>query len=248
MAEGPPAAPACLITRPEPGASATAARVAALGWRPVIAPALVLTPLPIEPVPGARAALLPSAAAIPALADACPPDLPVLAVGEGTADAARAAGFRDVAAASGDATSLASLAASRLDPSAGPVLLAAGEGYGDELAADLLSRGFDVIRRDAYAAAESAVLPPEAHAALRAGEVRAALFLSPRSARVALSLLRAAGLCGAATDIRALALSGRVARAASGLPWKGLDVAPRPDQDALLDLLGPPPSTSLPEG
>ena len=234
-------APACLITRPEPGAAATAARVAALGWHPVLAPALVLTSLPMPPVPAARAALVASAAAIPALAAACPPGLPVLAVGEGTAEAARAAGFAEVLAAGGDAESLAALAVARLAPAEGPLLLAAGRGYGDDLAASLVARGFDVIRRDAYLAAEATELPAAARAALVAGLVRTALFLSPRSARTAVSLLRSAGLCGAATAIRAVALSGRVARALHGPPWGGLDVASRPDQETLLGLLGPAP-------
>ncbi|MDB5369895.1 MAG: uroporphyrinogen synthase, partial [Roseomonas sp.] len=35
-----------LVTRPEPGAVETATAVAALGWRPILAPALVLAPLP----------------------------------------------------------------------------------------------------------------------------------------------------------------------------------------------------------
>lgn len=236
-------APGCLITRPEPGADHTARRVAALGWHPVPAPALVLSPLSILPAPGAQAVLLPSAAAITALAEACRPDLPVLAVGEGTAAAARAAGFLNVAAASGDASALAALASARLDPAAGPLLLAAGRGYGDELAADLSARGFAVSRRDAYEACEAAALPDAARAALAGGAVRAALFLSPRSARAFLSMLRTAGLCDAATGIRALALSGRVAHALAGLPWGGLDVAPRPDQDALLELLGRAPSS-----
>jgi uroporphyrinogen-III synthase len=205
----------------------------------------------MAPAPEARAVLLPSAAAIPSLSAAYPRNLPVLAVGEGTAAAARAAGYSDVVAAGGDAVALAALAGARLDPSGGPVLLAAGLGYGDELAADLTARGFAVIRRDAYEATEATTLPPEARDTLAAGLVRAALFFSPRSAHAALALLRGAGLCGAATAIRALALSGRVARALSGLPWGGLDVAPRPDQDALLDLLGPIPSLALharPEG
>ncbi|WP_424137394.1 uroporphyrinogen-III synthase [Roseomonas chloroacetimidivorans] len=233
----------CLITRPEPGATATAARVAALGWRPVLAPALVLSPLPMAPAPEARAVLLPSAAALPSLREACPPDLPVLAVGEGTATAARAAGFTNVVAAGGDAAALAELAGKRLEPSAGPVLLATGRGYGDDLAEDLAARGLAVIRREAYAAAEATQLPEDARAALAKGQVRVALFYSPRSARSAIALLRGAGLCGAATGIRALALSGRVAEALSASPgdvsWGGLDVAPRPDQDALLGLLGP---------
>jgi len=247
-------APGCLITRPEPGLAATAARVAALGWVPVLAPALVLAPRPIGPVPPVQAAILPSAAAIPALSGALPGGTPVLAVGEATAAAARAAGFPDSRAAAGDAASLAALAAVWLDPAAGPLLLAAGEGYGAELAADLQARGFEVIRRDAYAAAEATALPGAALRALAEGRVSAALFFSPRSARAVLTLLRAVGLGDAATGIRALALSGRVAEALSGiragdgpsLAWGGLDVAPRPDQDALLGLLGPAPPS--PEG
>ncbi|MBI0536745.1 uroporphyrinogen-III synthase [Roseomonas sp. KE2513] len=249
--EGEAGAPACLITRPEPGAAATAARVASLGWRPILAPALVLTPLPMPPAPAAQAALVASAAAVPALAAACPLGLPLLAVGEGTAEAARAAGFATVFAAGGDAESLAALAAARLALGDGPLLLAAGRGYGDDLAASLTTRGFALIRREAYVAAEAAELPAPARAALVAGSVRAALFLSPRSARATASLLRSAGLSGAATAIRAVALSGRVARALDGLPWGGLDVAARPDQDTLLGLLGPAPplaSHARPEG
>jgi uroporphyrinogen-III synthase len=247
--------PGCLITRPEPGAAATAVRVAALGWQPVLAPALLLSSLPIAPAPEARAVLVPSAAALPSLAESCPPGLPVLAVGEGTAAAARNAGFTDVIAAEGDALSLAALAGARLD-TAGPVLLASGQGYGDDLAADLAARGFAVIRRDAYVATEATTLPEAARDALAEGRIRVALFFSPRSARSTLSLMREAGLCGAATGIRALALSRRVAEALCGAPgnlsWGGLDVAPRPDQEALLALLGSPPQVlalpASPEG
>ena len=176
-------------------------------------------------------------------------------MGEGTARAARAAGFTDVSAAAGDAVSLAALAGRRLAPADGPVLLAAGRGYGGDLSEAMAARGFAVIRRDAYAAFEATELPEAARAALAAGRVRAALFLSPRSARTAVSVLRKAGLCGAATGIRAVALSGRVARALEALPdglsWGGLDVASRPDQDALLGLLGPAPKLAphaRPEG
>ncbi|WP_426956690.1 uroporphyrinogen-III synthase [Muricoccus radiodurans] len=233
--------PGCLITRPEPGAGATAERVAALGWRPVLAPALVLTPLPMRPAPAAQAALVPSAASLPALATAWPLGRPLLAVGEATAATARHLGFAQVIAADGDAESLAATAAARLDPRDGPLLLAAGRGYGTALAAAVQARGFGVIRRTAYAATPAAALPEEACAALASGTVRAGLFLSPRSASVACALLRGAGLAGAATGIRAVALSARVARALADLPWRSLDASPRPDQDALLTMLGPPP-------
>jgi uroporphyrinogen-III synthase len=239
---------AVLVTRPEPGAAETAKRLAELGWRPVLAPALVLAPRP----PGARplparlqALLLTSRAAARALPpEAFPAGLPVLAVGEATAQEARARGFASVAAAAGDAAALAALAAERLAPAAGPLLLAVGQGYGLDLAAALRARGFRVLRRIAYAAEPAPALPAPARAALAGGEVVAALFYSPRSAECAIAALRAAGLPGGCTrDIEALAISPRVAAAAAAAAapfgWRALRIANRPDQGSLLDLLGP---------
>ena len=228
-----------LVTRPEPGAAETAQALVALGWDPVLAPALVLRPTPPARLPAAAAILLPSRAAARALP---PCALPVLAVGAGTAAEARARGFAEVVAAEGDAAALAALAAVRLDPAAGPLLLAVGRGYGADLAAALRASGFRVIRRVAYEAAPAAALPNEALAALRAGGVAAALFTSPRGARITLALLRAAGLAPAARGIRALAISARIAQALAPLPWAGIEVTARPDPALLPGLLGPAPA------
>jgi uroporphyrinogen-III synthase len=235
-----------LVTRPDPGGAETAARLSALGWRPVLAPALVLSPRVLG-LPRAQALLLTSRAAARAL-PAPVPGLRVLAVGAATAEAAREAGFEDVAAAGGTAVDLAALAARLLDPAAGPLLLAVGEGYALDLAADLRARGFRVVRRIAYAAAPATALPPDAIDVLRAGPPRAILFHSPRSATCAITLLRAAGLAATAARTEALAISPRVAQAAAAalVPhhFAGLRVAARPDEDALLALLGPPPSAA----
>lgn len=226
-----------LITRPKPGAAETAAAVAALGWRPLLAPALVLQGCAPPRLPRAQALLLPSRAAARALA---PMAVPVLAVGDGTAAEARARGFADVRAAEGDAASLADVAACSLDPAAGPLLLAVGQGYGAELAAALRRRGFRLIRRVVYRAAPAAALPPEAEAALRDGCVAAALFTSPRGVRTIVGLLRRARLEGAARGIRALAISPRIAEALRALPWAAIAVTERPDPALLPALLGPP--------
>src|SRR4051794_17427369 len=76
---------AVLVTRPEPSAAETVRRVAALGWRPVLAPALVLAPraTAAEPLPAAQALLLASRAAARAVRPCAAS--PVLAVGEATA-------------------------------------------------------------------------------------------------------------------------------------------------------------------
>lgn len=226
-----------LVTRPEPGASETAARLAARGYRPVLAPALVLTPRPLARIPRAQALLLASRAAARAVPRL---DLPVLAVGEATAEAARARGFAEVLAAGGDAAALAELAAARLDPRGPPLLLAVGEGYSQALAAGLRARGFRVIRRIAYAATPARSLPEEARTAIAASETPHALFFSPRSAACSLQLIREAGLAECARGMVAHAISPRVAAVLSALPWRAVRVAARPDQDHLLELLGTP--------
>lgn len=223
-----------LVTRPEPGAAETARAVAALGWHPILAPALLLVPRAFA-APPAQAVLITSRAAARALPSSA---LPVLAVGEATAAEARAQGFPNVAAAAGDAAALAALATATLNPAAGPLLLAVGQGYGQELATQLRAAGFRVLRRIAYAASPAPALPGPAQAALGAGQVRAALFYSPRSALAAMAQLRAAGLLHAIPGIEALAISPRVAHVLKALPWRALRVAARPDQPSLLAELG----------
>lgn len=234
----PPDPPGVLVTRPDPGAAETASRLAALGWRAVLAPALVLQPVPMAaPRAGLQAILLASRAAARALP---PSPLPVLAVGEATAEEARRAGFPDVRAAGGDAAALAALAAAALDPARGPLLLAAGQGYGAELAAGLRARGFRVIRRVAYRACDARALPAAAAAAWAARKLHAALFFSPRSAACSVRLLRGGGLGGLARGVVAVAISPRVAHTLAPLPWGDIRVAPRPDQESLLETLGTP--------
>ena len=228
-----------LVTRPEPGAAETARLLSALGWDPVLAPALRLAPRPFA-LARAQALLLTSRAAARALP---PTGLPVLAVGEATAAEARRQGCVNVTAAAGDAEALAALAAARLDPRGGPLLLAVGTGYGQDLALSLRRRGFRVRRRVAYTAAPATDLPEAARRALAAGQIVAAMFFSPRSAESTITMLRTAGLAETTAGIVALAISPRVAAAlradAAALAWHAVRIAERPDQDSLLQLLGP---------
>jgi len=95
-----------LVLRPEPGAEATAIRAAALGFSLVVAPILTVTGQewtpPAEPP---DALMLTSANAVryagPELARYR--TLPVYAVGQATADIARAAGFIDIRIGPSDA-------------------------------------------------------------------------------------------------------------------------------------------------
>lgn len=100
-----------VILRPQPGADATAARARDLGLSPVLCPLFAIEPLPwMPPEPAAfDALLLTSANAVrhagPMLAAYL--GLPVFAVGEATARAAKEEGFAIVHAAGPDAQAAA---------------------------------------------------------------------------------------------------------------------------------------------
>lgn len=223
-----------LITRPEPGASDTARRIAVLGLRPVLAPCLTIRLRPLHVPAGVQAVLVSSGSAIPALPPALH-GLPLLAVGDATAERARAAGFRDVSSADGDAAALAALAAERCAAHAS-LLLATGQGQGSRLAADLRRRGFRVHRRAVYAARPAARLPGPAQEALMAGGLRAALFLSAETARAFARVLPAA-LHPALAAVDALAIGQPAADALLHLPWRRVRVSAKPTLDSVLALL-----------
>ena len=234
----PDRAASVLVTRPEPGASETAARIAALGYRPVVAPLLEIRPVraPLPPSGRMQAILATSGNAIPAL-PASHRHLPLFAVGATTAARARAMGFAQVISADGDAAALASLVTQRCDRHAGPLLLASGRGQGEALAADLRARGFRVIRRVVYTAASVAALPDTARAAFTSGRLTAALFFSAETARQCVRLVQAARLHEVVRSVEALAIGQPAAVALETLPWRRIRVAARPNQDAMLALL-----------
>jgi uroporphyrinogen-III synthase len=227
-----------LITRPEPGANETAARVAALGYLPVVAPLLEIRPqrAPLPPSGDVQAILVTSGNAIPAL-PASHRHLPLFAVGEATAARARAAGFAQVSSADGDSGALAALVARRCDRSAGPLLFACGRDQGLELAAELRAGGFAVVRRVVYVAVPADVLPDTAREAFLSGVLTAVMFFSAATARQCVRLLQAAGLPQAVQSIDALAIGEPAAVALRALPWRRISVAAQPNQDAMLALL-----------
>ena len=222
-----------LITRPEPGASDTARRLAAAGYLPVLAPMMTIARRTPE-LPSTIQAILVTSANALATAAALP-HIPLLAVGDATAAQARAAGHTAVHSAGRDAAALADLAARLCTPTAGPLLLLSGAGMGKTLAADLRARGFPVVRRVTYAARPIRALPAAAHALLH-GHGHA-LFFSPESARIFVRLFRHAVPMPSPLGWDALALSPPTADALAPLPWRRIRVASAPNQEALLALL-----------
>jgi uroporphyrinogen-III synthase len=218
------------VTRAEPGASKTAAAIAARGGTPILAPLLTIVPAPDlnRDLGGAQALVFTSSNGARAFAPATA-QRPVFAVEDATAAAARAAGFGDVRSAAGDVDALAALIAAACAPGGGPLLHVSGADVAGDLAGALAARGFTVERRIAYRAEAAQALPAALADALARGDLDAVLFHSARAAEafVALAAVQASGL-------DAVCMSAAVAQGAAGAPWLRLSVAAKPQEDALI--------------
>jgi uroporphyrinogen-III synthase len=150
-------------------------------------------------------------------------------VGDRTAAAARAAGF-DAVSAGGDAAALAALIA-RAGPS-GEILHLSGRHQRGDLAAQLAQAGLSARRVPVYDQAARPLSAP-ARAALEGPAPVLVPLFSPRSA----ALLSQQMAPGARAPLLVAALSPAVASAWTGPEPESLEVAERPDADALLAAL-----------
>jgi uroporphyrinogen-III synthase len=160
--------------------------------------------------------------------------LPLFAVGSATAEAARAAGFAQVVDADGVAGALAALLGERLDPEAGAVLHLAGESVAPALAEGLASRGIALRRVLAYRAREASQLTTVCRAALAAGQLDGATFLSPRTAAAFARLVLEARVAERCAGLLAFCLSVAVAKALDGVSWRRVVVAESPRRKDLI--------------
>ncbi len=207
-----------LVTRPEPAASRTAARLRELGHEVIVAPLLIPRAVDWTVPPGDWQAVAFTSASAPALAGsglAALAQLTAYAVGEATAGAARAAGFGDVRAARGDASAVFARAAA---DGVARLLHLAGADRSTAVVPPQLQVGVATVY-----AADLAVALPEA-------AVDLVLLYSARTAThfAALSHGRAVELA---------VLSPAVA-AAAGLGWYAVRVAAEPTEDALFAAAG----------
>jgi uroporphyrinogen-III synthase len=218
-----------LVTRPEPGASATAAALAARGHAALLAPCLQIEPLPVRLPAQAAALIITSGQAVAALPAAWA-ETPVYCVGDATAARLRQAGFHRVESAAGDARDLARLIIARRRP--GLHVMAVGERHGLALARQLRAAEIAVVRRTVYRARPLRALGDAAAAALREGGLDGVLFYSAESAR-AFARLAPSGTA----PLTAYALSAAVASAAQALPWTKIRVAVAPTEADMMALL-----------
>lgn len=233
-----PGASRVWITRARPGAEATAARLSALGFSPLIDPLLEVRDLPwTADLSGVGALAFTSRNGLAAFARASARrDLPVFAVGAATADLAAEAGFSRIESADGDVAALAALIAARREAFEGAVLHpAAAEPAGDLVSP--LARA--EIQARAIAVYESVVRAPTAETLAVLDDLGAVLLHSPKAARALAAVLTE----HPAPSLKAFCLSPAVAAPLAALCADGrlgpVAAAPRPRETALFDLLSP---------
>jgi uroporphyrinogen-III synthase len=158
-------------------------------------------------------------------------DLSIFAVGPQTAEEARRAGFRDVRSADGDAKALADAAGGWAPPGATLLHVCAEDAPGT-LSDKLSASGFTVRRCALYRIEAATHLPPDAKAALQSRALDAAMFFSPRTARIFAALTETLPTDG----LVALCISPATAEALKPRPFAEIRVATRPNQDAMLAL------------
>jgi uroporphyrinogen-III synthase len=242
---------AVLVTRPRPDDEATAAGLRARGFEVLLAPMLRFEPVAFDDDENLDeevrygAVIVTSANALRGIEAQLKASqllkLPLFAVGEHTAAAARTIGFETVVPATGGAAGLrdlvlASVKAKTLKK-ASPLLYLAGADLARDLAGELGERGFTIVTQTTYRMVPLSGLPRETCDAFAANRIEAVLHYSRRSARAFLESVRAAGVEISALAIPQCCISAAVASVVRDAGATQVLTASRPDENALLEAL-----------
>jgi uroporphyrinogen-III synthase len=229
-----------LITRPASEGARTAAALQSQGHKTLLAPLLRIEWLAADFGNGPwDGVIMTSANAARALSDHPRRDellpLQLFAVGRNTAQAARDCGFRDVISADGDVSDLQDLL-TRSTHRPGRLLYLAAADRSVNLSAALAPAGMQVDTVVIYRAVADARLPAKVESAFAAQEIDGVLHFSPRTA--AAFVTAAASVAPAALALPQFCLSAAVAEPLQAAGARDLRVAARPDEAALLELIG----------
>lgn len=227
-----------LVTRPEPDAQATLARLDALGIAAVAAPLMVRRTLDasLPPGDGFTAMVLTSANAVRSLLDRGVLDryrhLPVFAVGDRTAREASEAGFERVSSAAGALQDLINAMTIARVP--GPIFHPTGKHQSADLAKALAPLGVMVATAKIYDMVAIEALPDQVLAEL-GGDIGAVLAYSRRSAEIFAALASSLPR-ERRSKLALLCLSETVAEPLLEARFSRISLADRADEDAMMAL------------
>lgn len=226
-----------LVTRAEPGASETAVRLKALGYEPVLAPALDISTHELQPdwPPSEdEHVIFTSANGVRAFVEAGWDMRPVcVCVGASTAGAAAAAGFVHIWNADGDSDAIIELISTQFEAGGPKWVHYANDAAAGEIYRRLNAQGFSVRFVPLYGARQ--VSAAEREDELRNFETGAVLVHSAKAAEAVASWLDLSN-----PDIKSMklvAVSERAAEPLRGFGWDCVSVATRPNEEKLLEAL-----------
>lgn len=225
-----------LVTRPPPDGERTAGALRARGHHVLIAPMLRMEALPWELADQAYSGVIMTSANAARVIAGDPhlaklKGLPTFTVGRHTAEAARAAGFKELHCAEGDRRDLALLLERRIDARAGPLLYLAGEDRAGDVEVKPL------VTAVVYRMAKLQRLPVAVEAGLAQGQIDGVLHFSRRSAQAYLECAQRADVLSRALAPLQFCLSCQVAEPLASAQAAGIKIAARPDEPALIELV-----------
>jgi uroporphyrinogen-III synthase len=229
-----------LVTRPEPDADAFRAQLEALGHTVTVEPLVSIEPLPIavDALDGVVGLIATSRNGLRALA-AGPTrstalNLPLLAVGPGTAQLAREVGFTRVVAGRGTASDLVPVIVNVASELGGTLAHIHGEDVAFDLKEALAAHDVGLRNIITYRAVASQAFEPRTKELLAGGAIDAVILMSPRTAAIFARLVAAEGLAAAVQRPVLLCLSPAVAAALEPLAPLRVEVAESPNSAAMM--------------
>lgn len=159
--------------------------------------------------------------------------VPLYAAGAETAERARRAGFSKITHAP-TISALMPVVFRQCSVGEGNILYLRGRDISDDIARKLGTQGFTATQLVVYEAEAATSLSPTLTQQLQAGGLALATFMSERTARVFMELVTQQGLAPALAQVRAIALSAKVAEAL-GSGWRSVTVASEPTLASLVD-------------
>ncbi|MBV1702746.1 MAG: uroporphyrinogen-III synthase [Hyphomicrobiales bacterium] len=225
-----------LVTRPLKEAQATAIRLEALGFAPILSPVLEIAAIPVRlPESLYDAVLVTSANAFVAPIEGAAP-LAFHTVGEHTALAAQQAGWPAPKSVATSAKDLIGQLTHQY-PHPSRFLYLAGRDRKSDLETALRARGHEIEIVVSYHAIAAHGFSDEASRMLAASAHGCVLHYSRRSAGIFTKLIQSAGLMQAAARVHHLCLSADVATPLARLAGVSPIIADAPNEAALFDQL-----------
>ncbi|MBU2580958.1 MAG: uroporphyrinogen-III synthase [Alphaproteobacteria bacterium] len=215
----------------------------AAGHSAVLSPLMIISFMPVNDLGpgGVQAIVVTSRNAVRALAQSpvlqSLVELPVFAVGKGTARDAHELGFHGVMEGPGNAAGLVDVITANASPAGGRLVHFAGYKLAFDLEGALRTHGFEIFTVRCYEAQAAEKLSDEALADIAKGHLDAVLLMSPEASRTYVRLIEAAGIAKEAEKIACVCISQATADALAPFKPAQVKVSSRPNSEEVLALI-----------